>query len=87
MRQRYYIFRHKVEADKTTLEYLEGTSSWTTLFDNALLLSDLERVKKIAENHKFYCTYGHDEKQDGGFTVCVGAVDCVVAGQFVPVII
>jgi hypothetical protein len=65
-----------VDAETQVVQYLNG-DDWTNKFEHAYLLADHEHTVWMAQNRKKYF------HPDAGFTVCIGAVDVTVAGQFV----
>ncbi len=78
--RRYFVYRHKMMGENQVMEYLNG-DDWVMNFAAAYLWADKETALWMAKNRRKYF------HPDSGFTVCIGAVDCNVAGQFVPEVV
>ena len=74
--KRFYIYRHQMDGEVQTIQYFTQ-GGWVDDFEYAWLRSDLNVVQQDATGYT----------KGGPWTYCVGAVDCVVDGFFVPIVV
>ena len=74
--RRYFAYRHKMDGDNQIVQYAQFPGQWVSAIEFAYLTTNLDNARSMVVVDR-----------DNTFTHCIGAVDCTVAGQFVPEII